>query len=109
MAMRKRTQDLERVTGRNSSGAFEDVAKSGDLRRRPLGDVGEGAVVNLTVFAEGLAQQDGGRGVAVRDDRYVHVDIFSQLARTHKLNIIIYMTTIIDWISDNISKINVFT
>ena len=39
---------------------------------RPLGEVGEGAFADLAALAEGLAQEDGGRRVAVGDGLDVH-------------------------------------
>ena len=59
----------------NGSGAFENLAQSGDLFRRPVGNVGESAVVNLAILAKGLAQQDGGGRTTVGNDRHVHVDM----------------------------------
>ena len=37
-----------------------------------LEEVGEGSFSDFAVFAEGFAQEDGGRGVAVGDAFYVH-------------------------------------
>jgi hypothetical protein len=94
MAVGKRPQDLERVGWRGNGGsAFENLAQRGDLLGRPVGDIGESAVVNFAVFAEGLAQQDGGRRAAVGDDRHVHVDMIARIIRNGKGIIIIYMTT----------------
>ena len=39
-----------------------------------MGEVGDGAIVDLAVFAEAFAEEDSGRGVAIRDDGDVHVD-----------------------------------
>jgi hypothetical protein len=73
--------------------SFEDLAESLDLVGRPMGDVGESAVVDLAVLAEALAEEDGGRGVAVGDYGDVHVDIVQLSMRSIKTNISIYMTT----------------
>jgi hypothetical protein len=40
-----------------------------------MGEIGEGAVADLAVAAEGLAEEDGGRGVAVGDGGDVHAYI----------------------------------
>jgi hypothetical protein len=37
-----------------------------------LGEIGEGAFADFAVFPVGLAQEDGGRGVAVRDSLDIH-------------------------------------
>ena len=48
------------------------------FRSLASGEIGNGAVVDLAVFAEALAQEDSGRGVAVGHDGDVHVDIVWQ-------------------------------
>jgi len=55
--------------------------------------IGDGAVVDLAVFAETLAEEDSGRGVAVGDDGDVHVDRVRELLNKYKQNLLIYMTT----------------
>ena len=62
------------------------LAEGLDLLRRPMGEIGEGAVVDFAVLAEALAEKDGGRGVAVGDDGHVHVDIIRQLSLQIKSN-----------------------
>ena len=52
-------------------GAFEEAAHVNEVGRE-FGEVGKGAFSDLAVFPEGLAQEDGGRGVAVGDDVYIH-------------------------------------
>jgi hypothetical protein len=37
-----------------------------------VGEVGQGAVLNLAVVAKGFPEEDGGRGVAVGDGRDIH-------------------------------------
>ena len=39
-----------------------------------MGEIGDGAVVDLAVLAEAFAEEDSGRGVAVGDYGDVHVD-----------------------------------
>jgi hypothetical protein len=58
-----------------------------------MGEIGDGAVVDLAVFAEALAQEDGGWGVAVGHDGDVHVYMISEKAQQNKHNLITYMTT----------------
>ena len=54
--------------------AFEHLAESLDLSGRPVREVGDGTVVDLTLFAEGFAKKDRGRRVPVGDNGHVHVD-----------------------------------
>ena len=48
--------------------AAEETAEGVDAGFRPGGEIEEGAVFDLAVIAEGLAQKDGRRGRAVGDD-----------------------------------------
>ncbi len=66
MAVEPGAQDGEGVAaGRERDAALEQDAEPLDEIVGPLGQVGEGAFLDLAVFAEGLAQKDGGRGVPV--------------------------------------------
>jgi hypothetical protein len=58
-----------------------------------MGDIGEGAVVDLAVESERLAEEDGGRGVAIGDGGHIHAYIISIYYMEIKLNYNIYMTT----------------
>jgi hypothetical protein len=58
-----------------------------------MGEVGEGAVADLAVEAEGLAEEDGRRGVAVGHGGHVHVYIIHKLYFTRKADIVYYITT----------------
>jgi hypothetical protein len=80
MAMRSGAEDIEGEgkRGAHGSGAFQDGAKGLDLSRRPMREVGEGAVENLAVETEGLAEEDGGWGIAVGDGGHVHVYIIHE-------------------------------
>jgi len=71
----KRTDDVEVVWGKRADEgvASENLAESFDLGGGPVRQVGEGAVVNLPTLAKGLAEENGGRGVAVGDGSHVHV------------------------------------
>ena len=59
-------------TGDSVQFAAQQTAKSVDTGSGPGGEVGEGTVFDLAVLAEGFAQQDRRRGVAVGDLRDVH-------------------------------------
>jgi hypothetical protein len=58
-----------------------------------MGEVGDGAIVDFAILAEGFAEEDGGRGVAVGDDRDVHATILAYQMRIFKSQITTYMTT----------------
>ncbi len=74
MAVRAGADDVEglRQGGTEGGGALQDGAKRIDFGGGPVGEIGDGAVVDLAVFAEALAEEDSGRGVAVGDDGDVH-------------------------------------
>ena len=55
-------KDAEGVSeGGKRDAALEQDAESLDELVGPLGQVGEGSFLDLAVFAEGLAEEDGGR------------------------------------------------
>ena len=97
MAVRAGADDVEglRKRGADGSGALQNGAQRIDLGGGPVGEIGNGAVVDLAVFAEALAQEDSGRGVAVGHDGDVHVDIIRQLYLQYKGNLSYYMTTLL--------------
>jgi hypothetical protein len=76
VAVRAGTDDVEGLRERSTegSGALQDGAQGIDFGGGPVGEIGDGAVVDLAVFAEAFAEEDGGWGVAVGDDGDVHVD-----------------------------------
>jgi len=43
------------------------AAERFDAGGEPVGEVGQGAILDLAVLAEGFAQENGGRGVAIGD------------------------------------------
>jgi hypothetical protein len=44
-----------------------------------MGEIGEGAVADLAIEAEGFTEEEGGRGVAVRDGCDIHAYLISHL------------------------------
>ena len=73
MAMRQRAGDLEALGSERHEGLVgEYPAQAVDLRLRPVGEVGERAGLDLAFLAIALAQEDGGRRIAVGDARDVH-------------------------------------
>jgi hypothetical protein len=95
VAMGAGADDVEglRQRGAEGSRAFQDGAECVDFGRRPMGDVGEGAVEDLAVEAEGFAEEDGRRGVAVGYGGDVHAYIISLYITYSKHNYNYYMTT----------------
>src|SRR5262245_39118259 len=59
-------------------GAVEDLAEGVDLLRGSMGEVGDGAVLDCAIEAKRVAEEDGGRGVAVGDGGHIHDDIIRQ-------------------------------
>ena len=82
MAVRAGADDVKGLRQRwaERSVALQDGAQRIDFGWGPVGEVGDGAVVDLAVFAEALTEEDRGRGVAVGDDGDVHVDMIRQCA-----------------------------
>ena len=69
--------DVDTATGvrrRIWSGGFalEGGLEGVDGMSWALGEIGEGAFADFAVFPVGLAQEDGGRGVSVRDSFDIH-------------------------------------
>jgi hypothetical protein len=95
VAMRAGADDVEGLRQRGTEGgiALQDGAERIDFGWGPVGEIGDGAVVDLAILAEALTQEDSGRGVAVGDDGDVHVDRIRELIRLTQGKSPIYMTT----------------
>jgi hypothetical protein len=95
VTMRQRACDLKcrRKLGTGLIAAFQQLTQGLDFLRRPVAEIGEGAVVDLTLFPEAFAQEDGRGRVSVGHRGHIHVDRIQVLSRTIKRNIPIYMTT----------------
>jgi len=78
VAVRSGTENVESIGGGDQGFAFEDTAERVDLGGGPRGEVGEGAFDDLAALAEALAEEDGGRRVAVGDGLYIHGYIIAQ-------------------------------
>jgi hypothetical protein len=72
MAMRKRAGDKEGIVGAHQCLAPEKATEGVDLRLGPIGEIGEGALANFGAVANGLAEEDSGRGVTIGDALHVH-------------------------------------
>ncbi len=71
----------------------EEEAQSLNARTRPGSDVGDGAVLDLAVFAVRLAKEDGRRGGTIGDFRYVHAYIILHESIKVNAKLAYYMTT----------------
>src|SRR5262245_17482701 len=95
MAVRTGADDVEGTRQRGADGgiALQHGPQRIDFSGWPVGEIGDGAVVDFAVFAEALAEEDSGRGVAIGDNGYIHVDRVQEISYEHKRNLLIYMTT----------------
>src|SRR6266700_3882799 len=110
MAVRERTNDVERVGDRyQARRSFQEPAEGVDLFSGPVREVLERAIPDFAVLAIGLAEKDSGRGVSVGDDRHVHVDMLAHVYLSIHHNLAIYMTTLRRPQSSSPIKIKEFT
>ncbi|PPQ34108.1 hypothetical protein CCS01_12485 [Rhodopila globiformis] len=73
MAVRQAAGDGEGVVlGGDDGATLEHAAQALDMGGRPAGEVAQRAFTHLAARAVALAQQDGGRGVPVRDGFDIH-------------------------------------
>ncbi len=80
MAVGAGASDFESIGPRGGGrSTLQDLAQSLDAIRRPVRKVGESAILDLAVEAKRLPEEDGRRGLAVRDGRYVHAYIMGPI------------------------------
>jgi hypothetical protein len=72
MTVGERADNLQGLVAGDQVLAFEDEAESIDLGRGPVGKISEGLLADFRAFADGLAEEDSGRGVAIGDGFDVH-------------------------------------
>jgi hypothetical protein len=92
-------QEAEDGTAGGVGGEVIEVAAEGameglDAGGVPVGEIGEGAFLDLAVLTKRLAEEDGGRGVTVGDGLDVHGYIISHIKLVSSTYIYIYMGTI---------------
>jgi hypothetical protein len=87
-------EDLWGGWGRDDGAALEEGLEALDQVGGPVGKVAQGALLDLGALAIGLAQQDGGRRVAVGDSLDVHGHMVPQTPWLYKSKLRIYMATI---------------
>src|SRR6266704_2225207 len=93
VAVRSGAENQESVGGGDERFAFENTAEGDDLSGGPRGEIGEGVFDNLCALAAALAEEDGGRGVAVGDGLDVHGYIIPHLCQFLTFRISINMGT----------------
>src|SRR5271157_1841542 len=60
----------------------QQAAEGFNAGRGPVRQVGDGAILDLTILPEGFAQEDGRRGIAVGDGGDIH-DFYIQVIESH--------------------------
>ena len=65
--------------GRDQGFVAQQAAEGLDFFLGPIGEVGQGALAGFVAFAPALAEEDGGRGVAVGDGFDVHGSYYAHL------------------------------
>ena len=69
----------EQILGRDEGFVAQQAAEGLDFFLGPIGEVGQGALAGFVAFAPALAEEDGGRGVAVGDGFDVHGSYYAHL------------------------------
>ena len=94
MAVRQAAGEGEGVVlGGDDGAALEHAAQAFDMGGQPAGEVAQGAFADLALLAVALAQQDGGRGVPVRDGFDIHRCMGIDPAARYKSQARDYMAT----------------
>jgi hypothetical protein len=93
MAVGSGALNLESVGGGDEGLAFEDPTEGVELGGGPSRKIGEGALDDPTIESGGVAEEDGGRGVAIGDGFHVHGLRISYIAVYNKHNMAYYMGT----------------
>jgi hypothetical protein len=83
----------EQFLGGDQGFVAQQSAQGFDLLRRPMGEIGQGALNGFLALAPTLAQEDGGRGVAIGDSFDVHGTDYAYLSHQVNRQICIYMGT----------------
>jgi hypothetical protein len=83
----------EELLGRDQGFVAQQSPQGFDLLRRPMGKIGQGPLDGLLAFAPTLAQEDGGRGVAIGDSFDIHGTDYAHSSPHVKKKMNIYMGT----------------
>jgi len=73
---------------------MQQAAEGVDFFLRPIGEVGQGALAGFVAFAPALAEEDGGRGIAVGDGLDVHGSYYAYMTINSQHKYINYMGTL---------------
>jgi hypothetical protein len=87
MAVGKRAKDLKGLLAGDQILPLQEAAQEIDLGGRPGGEIGEGALVDLGADADGFAEEDSRRGVAIGDGLDVHGSMIQLLSQQYKTNL----------------------
>src|SRR5712692_11041423 len=79
----------EQILERDQGFIAQQAAESLDFFRGPIGEVGQGTLAGFVAFPPALAEEDGGRGVAVGDGLDVHGSYYAHLICIVKTNMLI--------------------
>jgi len=94
----KQTEDASQLGALRKVGGLvefpaQQAAESFNAGRRPVRQVGDGAIPDLAVLPEGFAQEDGGRELRLGTVAIYMTSIYSKLTALSRISYI-YMTTI---------------
>jgi hypothetical protein len=89
MAVGQSFSRSEQILGRDEGFVAQQAAEGLDFFLGPMGEVGQGALAGFVAFASALAEEDGGRGVAVGDGLDVHGSHYAHLMFTVKTRLLI--------------------
>src|SRR5437588_8199882 len=83
----------EQIVGRDQGLVVQQATEGLDFLWGPIGEVGQSALKGFVAFAPALAEEDGGRGVAVGDGLDVHGSYYAHINKAVKENNVNYMGT----------------
>ena len=75
MAVRDGFLRSEQVVWGDQGLVVQQAAEGLDFFFGPIGEIGQGALAGFLTVTPAFAEEDGGRGVAVRDDGDIHANI----------------------------------
>src|SRR5260370_1319927 len=89
MAVGQSFSRSEQILGRDEGFVAQQAAEGLDFFLGPMGEAGQGALAGFVAFPPPLAEEDGGRGVAVGDGLDVHGSYYAHLMFTVKTSLLI--------------------
>src|SRR3984893_391268 len=89
MAVGQRFSARRQILRRDEGFVAQQSAEGLDFFLGPIGEVGQGALAGFVAFPPALAEEDGGRGVAVGDGFDVHGIYYAHLVIIVKENVLV--------------------